>query len=516
MAENQNLSKRKAPDDNEVGTPTKKRKNTETDIPYAESSKNPAKRKADEDINKEQPKRRPCPTCKGTDHSRSSSSRCKFQKRRASKSVQNENTKYQQCTVKIGLERFLKDQDLEPAIQSAVERMTRIVFEGSRLANQTALYHVALGDQFPFNTSEGAFKYVRQCFQAVTTSRDTPDTTKEPTINNIRDTLYTQYRPRGMNWTNKKSLGQLLSSAARQYITNCQNHITTNLDRRLKKWIKYKLFKIHQFPLPKKHINSIINHFITNLKNRDPPSLPSSIIDKLSTLHPQYLLYLTTRIQYIHSKVQQSLFQNQALDDASVKASWWSYLPGLHKILSTFTKHNRERGLRLFTLLPEYSFQQKYILVDTDALYYMYKSIEKVGITTIQRFRAERETWWTEAFNINKVTTNNRIFAYSIQTDGLAVSVNLQKKVDDDKEDAEEGSNIDLNGCKVFGLDPGRKDLFVAVGPNEKVASCSNKEYWNLAGFVRARKKRELWLEKNKYLQAVIRGELYFVNLICH
>ena len=42
--------------------------------------------------------------------------------------------------------------------------------------------------------------------------------------------------------------------------------------------------------------------------------------------------------------------------------------------------------------------------------------------------------------------------------------------------------------------------------------SCSNKEYWNLAGFVRARKKRELWLEKNKYLQAVIRGELYFVN----
>ena len=122
-----------------------------------------------------------------------------------------------------------------------------------------------------------------------------------------------------MNWTNKKRLGQLLSSAARQYVTNCQNHITTNLNNRLKKWIKYKLFKIHQFPLPKKHINSIINHFITNLKNRDPPSLPSNIIDKLSTSHPQYLIYLTTRIQYIHSKVQQTLFQNQALDDKSVK-----------------------------------------------------------------------------------------------------------------------------------------------------------------------------------------------------
>ena len=121
-----------------------------------------------------------------------------------------------------------------------------------------------------------------------------------------------------------------------------------------------------------------------------------------------------------------------------------------------------------------------------------------------------------EAFNINKVTTQNRIFAYSIQTDGLAVSVGLQKKVDDDKEDVdEEGSNIDLNGCKVFGLDPGRIDLFVAASSGEKVVSCSNKEYWNLVGFVHACKKCELWLEKNKYLQAVIQGELYFVNLIC-
>ena len=87
MAGNQKSGKRKAPDDEEVKIPAKKHKNTETDIPYSESSKNAAKRKASEDINKEQPKR-PCPTCKGTDHSRSSSSRCKFQKLRASKSVQ--------------------------------------------------------------------------------------------------------------------------------------------------------------------------------------------------------------------------------------------------------------------------------------------------------------------------------------------------------------------------------------------------------------------------------------------
>src|SRR6185369_14493363 len=67
MAGNQKSSKRKAPNDDEVEIPAKKHKNTETDIPYSESSKNAAKRKASEDINKEQPKH-PCPTCKGTDH----------------------------------------------------------------------------------------------------------------------------------------------------------------------------------------------------------------------------------------------------------------------------------------------------------------------------------------------------------------------------------------------------------------------------------------------------------------
>ena len=52
-----NQKKRKATDDDEVEIPTKKHKNIETDIPYAESSKNAAKRKANEDINKEQPKK---------------------------------------------------------------------------------------------------------------------------------------------------------------------------------------------------------------------------------------------------------------------------------------------------------------------------------------------------------------------------------------------------------------------------------------------------------------------------
>ena len=64
-------------------------------------------------------------------------------------------------------------------------------------------------------------------------------------------------------------------------------------------------------------------------------------------------------------------------------------------------------------------------------------------------------------------------------------------------------------GDRVVGVDPGRRDLFVAVGgeTKEDVTSCSTKEYYALAGFMKARKKRESWLTNaSDGLLQVIRG----------
>ena len=64
-----------------------------------------------------------------------------------------------------------------------------------------------------------------------------------------------------------------------------------------------------------------------------------------------------------------------------------------------------------------------------------------------------------------------------------------------------------MEGCRVVGIDPGRRDLFVAVDQNEKVIKCSTKEYYEMAGFRKAREKREVWMNKNKYIQAIVRGK---------
>ena len=94
-------------------------------------------------------------------------------------------------------------------------------------------------------------------------------------------------------------------------------------------------------------------------------------------------------------------------------------------------------------------------------------------------FNENIEHWWRMTFNIDKVTTKNRRFGFSIMTDGMSVSVNLKKEI------VKDSNNVKINSYgfdedenfyplrinkndRVVGLDPGRKDLFVAVYDDEK------------------------------------------------
>jgi hypothetical protein len=173
------------------------------------------------------------------------------------------------------------------------------------------------------------------------------------------------------------------------------------------------------------------------------------------------------------------------------------------------------RELKTFTLLPEFAVQCLHIPICTTSLYYLYKAIEFGGLPggpqpTLKVFRESANDWWYNALRLKSVTTSNRIFAYSVETDGVAVSVFLQKP----RAQGESlPNNLNLEGKAVWGLDPGRKDLFVAakqvqVQENEmpkrdRIVSCSTKEYYHLAGFTYASKKRELWVRKAPAIQEI-------------
>jgi len=54
-----------------------------------------------------------------------------------------------------------------------------------------------------------------------------------------------------------------------------------------------------------------------------------------------------------------------------------------------------------------------------------------------ENFKGSFDYWWNRSFNIKKVSTGNRTFTYYIQTDGISVSVHLQKpeKIDEMDDD---------------------------------------------------------------------------------
>jgi len=145
----------------------------------------------------------------------------------------------------------------------------------------------------------------------------------------------------------------------------------------------------------------------------------------------------------------------------------------------------------------------------------------------MEEFHEKADHWWQAAFRIDKVTTfdpsrqdvksGRRKFAFSIQTDGLSVSVRVRKpaghKPDVNMYGFEENGTfhpLDIReGDRVIGIDPGRIDLFVgAFGESKKDSvQCSLKEYYSLAGFVRGRVKREKWYKGNPDVQAILRGK---------
>uniref|UniRef100_K3X435 Uncharacterized protein n=1 Tax=Globisporangium ultimum (strain ATCC 200006 / CBS 805.95 / DAOM BR144) TaxID=431595 RepID=K3X435_GLOUD len=81
------------------------------------------------------------------------------------------------------------------------------------------------------------------------------------------------------------------------------------------------------------------------------------------------------------------------------------------------------------------------------------------------------------SFNIDKFETTSRKFASEILTDGKSVSVVLRKP-----KRKSTPCNINLADYDVvWGLDPGRRDLFVATNQLGDKVSCSRREYCEYA-----------------------------------
>ncbi|KAF1336069.1 hypothetical protein FI667_g581, partial [Globisporangium splendens] len=109
------------------------------------------------------------------------------------------------------------------------------------------------------------------------------------------------------------------------------------------------------------------------------------------------------------------------------------------------------------------------------------------------RWREEADSWWRKLFRIDRFETSNRKFAGEILTDGEAVSIAMRKP-----KKTVASRRIDLSDySQVWGLDPGRKDVFVASNESGTKVSCSTREFYEDARCTESLKEIKRWQDSD-------------------
>ncbi|ETI37748.1 hypothetical protein F443_16441 [Phytophthora nicotianae P1569] len=93
------------------------------------------------------------------------------------------------------------------------------------------------------------------------------------------------------------------------------------------------------------------------------------------------------------------------------------------------------------------------------------------------------------------------LFAGEIVTDGKVVSIMMRKPK---KEAGPARTYTEKDFDVVWGLDPGRRDMFVATNQFEESVSCSSKEFYEEARYTKAKQKIKGWQDRHpKVLEAI-------------
>ncbi|RLN73346.1 hypothetical protein BBJ28_00026929 [Nothophytophthora sp. Chile5] len=118
---------------------------------------------------------------------------------------------------------------------------------------------------------------------------------------------------------------------------------------------------------------------------------------------------------------------------------------------------------------------------------------------------------WRQLFNFSAFETENRKFAGEISTDDKGVSILMKRNavpsgLTSHQHASPSVGSRDSADEERWGLDPGRKDLFVATNQSGERARCSSKQFYEDARYTESNKKMKVWLEKSHRVHDMIRN----------
>jgi hypothetical protein len=185
-------------------------------------------------------------------------------------------------------------------------------------------------------------------------------------------------------------------------------------------------------------------------------------------------------------------------------------MPLQHLFLRTFevaqAEKQADRPPRLFSLVPtKQGFECSHIKICANGLYSLLK---RNGIKHLPKnadaFRPVADAYWRRFFHISKFETANRRFAGEILTDCKGVSIVLRRPK---AEACTSGAAIDPNAFgEVWGLDPGRREMFVASNDAQKVQRVTTRQFYHDAKYRESNAKIRVWQDRAPDILEAIRN----------
>ncbi|CAJ0644404.1 784_t:CDS:2 [Entrophospora sp. SA101] len=129
-----------------------------------------------------------------------------LKKQKKSLKLQNRlpDIEYTSFTVKIGLHKLLNENVLNTHIQTSVEKMTKLTYEGSLLANLITLYLINTNQTIP-TLNQAFFQHVFKAVTAINKRQlNIPCVTADLTINFCHDFLYIPCHSEEKEWIDSR------------------------------------------------------------------------------------------------------------------------------------------------------------------------------------------------------------------------------------------------------------------------------------------------------------------------
>ena len=203
----------------------------------------------------------------------------------------------------------------------------------------------------------------------------------------------------------------------------------------------------------------------------------------------------------------------------------------LHLFLPLLSTFQRQIEGKRHSLLPhKLGFTTSFLTINNGTLRALLQLDKQPRIPSEAKFLKDKDTWWNRLFNVRKMETKNRAFAYEVSTDGRSVKILMRKpakKLVKVSLDVQTDASVRLalvvsmpkpdmtRPVTVRGVDPGWRMVYTAAGvrviPGQEstwlpTLRCSSGEFYHSAMYRKSAAKVEKWVKASPEVEKVTSG----------